>query len=188
MMTNYLKGKYRRSKKEIRIFLFIDLKSSTSILEKLGNDMYYSFLNDAIFDMSSAIVETKAEIYHYVGDEIVFSAATRSIVEVLGSVTRTHERLFGTALKVQVQLVGPDELRVKKDVLPPGFSEEILELFSYPIIKVENEPIAHWVKLMTEGKASELNKMFGRFQEGVDVTFKTPSGPREVVLKPIEGS
>ncbi len=73
MLTNYLKGKYRRPKKEIRVFLFMDLKSSTSILEKLGNDMYYSFLNDAITDMSTAIIETKAEIYQYVGDEIVFS-------------------------------------------------------------------------------------------------------------------
>ncbi len=73
MLANYLKGRYRRPKKEIRVFLFIDLKSSTSISEKLGNDAYYSFLNDAIYEMSAAIVETKAEIYQYVGDEIVFT-------------------------------------------------------------------------------------------------------------------
>lgn len=73
VLNNYLRGRYRRPKKEIRVFLFIDLKASTSLSEKLGNDTYYSFLNDAIYEMSEAIIETKAEIYQYVGDEIVFS-------------------------------------------------------------------------------------------------------------------
>ena len=73
MLSNYLKGKYRKPKKEIRVFLFLDLTSSTAISEKLGNETYYSFLNDAIYEMSAAIMETKAEIYQYVGDEIVFT-------------------------------------------------------------------------------------------------------------------
>ena len=73
MLINYLRGRYRRPKKEIRVFLFIDLKSSTSLSERLGNDTYYSFLNDAIYEMSEPIIETKAEIYQYVGDEIVFT-------------------------------------------------------------------------------------------------------------------
>ncbi|MCK5702439.1 MAG: adenylate/guanylate cyclase domain-containing protein [Cyclobacteriaceae bacterium] len=73
LLINYLKGRYRKPKKEIRVFLFMDLKSSTTLSEKLGNDTYYSFLNDAIYEMSASIVETKAEIYQYVGDEIVFT-------------------------------------------------------------------------------------------------------------------
>ena len=73
MLKNYLKGKYRKPKKEIRVFLFLDLKGSTTISEKLGNEVYYSFLNDAIYEMSTAIMESKAEIYQYVGDEIVFT-------------------------------------------------------------------------------------------------------------------
>lgn len=73
MLANYLKGKYRKPKKEIRVFLFLDLKASTTLSEKLGNDTYYSFLNDAIYEMSASIIETKAEIYQYVGDEIVFT-------------------------------------------------------------------------------------------------------------------
>jgi adenylate cyclase len=73
MLFNYLKGRYRKPKKEIRVFLFMDLKSSTTLSEKLGNDVYYSFLNDAIYEMSESIIQTKAEIYQYVGDEIVFT-------------------------------------------------------------------------------------------------------------------
>ncbi len=73
MLFNYLRGRYRRPKKEIRVFLFLDLKSSTTLSEKLGNDVYYTFLNDAIYEMSESIIQTKAEIYQYVGDEIVFT-------------------------------------------------------------------------------------------------------------------
>ena len=73
MLINYLRGRYRKPKKEIRVFLFMDLKSSTTLSEKLGNETYYSFLNNAIYDMSQAVMETKAEIYQYVGDEIVFT-------------------------------------------------------------------------------------------------------------------
>jgi len=73
LLKNYLQGRYRIPKKEIRVFLFLDLKSSTTIAEKLGNDTYYSFLNDAIYEMSESIIQTKAEIYQYVGDEIVFT-------------------------------------------------------------------------------------------------------------------
>jgi len=73
LLLNYLKGKYRKPKKELRVFLFLDLKSSTTLSEKLGNDLYYSFLNDAIYEMSESIMITKAEIYQYVGDEIVFT-------------------------------------------------------------------------------------------------------------------
>lgn len=73
ILINYFKGHYKKPKSEIRIFLFIDLVSSTSINEKLGNESYYKFLNESIREMSEAIIATKAEIYQYVGDEIVFS-------------------------------------------------------------------------------------------------------------------
>ena len=73
LLKNYLKGRYKKPKKEMRVFLFIDLRSSTTLSEKLGNDTYYSFLNDAIYEMSESIIQTKAEIYQYVGDEIVFT-------------------------------------------------------------------------------------------------------------------
>jgi adenylate cyclase len=56
-----------------RIFLFIDLKSSTSIAESLGNLRYSEFLIDYYDDMTDAILMSKAEIYQYIGDEIVLT-------------------------------------------------------------------------------------------------------------------
>ncbi len=72
-LIKYITGKYHRPEEIDKIFLFIDLKSSTTIAEKLGNLRYSEFLIDYYDDMTDAILMSKAEIYQYIGDEIVLS-------------------------------------------------------------------------------------------------------------------
>jgi adenylate cyclase len=67
----FLTGKYHKPVEEERVFMFLDLKASTAIAEKLGHTRYHSFLNDFFYDITPAIIENKGEIYQYVGDEIV---------------------------------------------------------------------------------------------------------------------
>lgn len=65
-------GKFYRPKEEFRIFMFVDLKSSTTIAEKLGHLSYSSFLKDCFYDL--AIVHNyDAQIYQYAGDEAVLT-------------------------------------------------------------------------------------------------------------------
>jgi adenylate cyclase len=73
VLMNFILGKYHSPKEEIRIFMFLDMKSSTTIAELLGNIKYFELLNDVFYDFTDAIIETKGEIYEYVGDEIVIS-------------------------------------------------------------------------------------------------------------------
>ncbi|WP_422079517.1 adenylate/guanylate cyclase domain-containing protein [Ulvibacterium sp.] len=68
---NYALGKYHKPKQETRIFMFLDMKSSTSIAEKLGHLEYFTLLKMYYADMTNPILETLGEIYQYVGDEIV---------------------------------------------------------------------------------------------------------------------
>lgn len=75
--VNFLKGKYHKPKREERIFMFMDLKSSTTIAERLGEEQYFKFLNDTFSIATPAILLTEGEIYQYVGDEIVISWITR---------------------------------------------------------------------------------------------------------------
>lgn len=56
-----------------RIFMFLDIKSSTSIAESLGHFRYFELLNDFFSDISETIVNHQGEIYQYVGDEVVVS-------------------------------------------------------------------------------------------------------------------
>lgn len=66
-----LLGKYRKPREEQRIFLFMDLKSSTSIAEKLGHIQYSEFIQDCFMDINVVLQNHSAEVYQYVGDEIV---------------------------------------------------------------------------------------------------------------------
>lgn len=72
-VTNFFTGKYTRSTIESRVFMFLDMRSSTSIAEKLGHEAYYKLLNRYFADMTNAILNTEGEVYQYVGDEIVLS-------------------------------------------------------------------------------------------------------------------
>jgi len=72
-LTKFILGVYHSPKEIDRIFLFIDLKSSTTIAEKLGNIKYSEFLIDYYYDITDAILMADAEIYQYVGDEIILS-------------------------------------------------------------------------------------------------------------------
>ncbi len=73
VFPDYLMGRYFRPKNEERIFMFSDLKNATGIAEKLGEEKYFNFLKDFFNDIAPAIIETRGEVYQYVGDEIVIS-------------------------------------------------------------------------------------------------------------------
>jgi adenylate cyclase len=65
-------GKFYDPKEEFRIFMFVDLNSSTTIAEKLGHLTYSNFIKDCFYDL--AIVHNYgAQIYQYVGDEAVLT-------------------------------------------------------------------------------------------------------------------
>ena len=73
VFPDYLKGKYFQPKRERRIFMFADIKDATTIAEILGEEKYFNFLKDFFKYITPAIIETKGEVYQYVGDEIVVS-------------------------------------------------------------------------------------------------------------------
>jgi adenylate cyclase len=72
-LLRYITGLYHKPVEVDRIFMFADMKSSTSIAEKLGNLKFGQLLQDFFSDISDAILLTKGEVYGYVGDEIIIS-------------------------------------------------------------------------------------------------------------------
>ena len=71
ILLNFITGRYHAPREEEKIFMFLDLKSSTSIGEKLEGLTYYELLNDFFHDITKCILYSKGVIYRYVGDEIV---------------------------------------------------------------------------------------------------------------------
>jgi len=70
-------GQYHQPKEEKRIFMFLDLKSSTVIAERIGHVKYFELLNDFFADATPNIINNEGTIYQYIGDEITISWPVR---------------------------------------------------------------------------------------------------------------
>jgi adenylate cyclase len=64
-------GRYQQPQAEERIVMFLDLRGSTSLAERLGDIEFHRFLNRVFFDITDPILEAHGEIYRYIGDEII---------------------------------------------------------------------------------------------------------------------
>jgi adenylate cyclase len=81
VLPNFILGRYNKPKEERRIFMFLDIKSSTTIAEKLGHIQYHNLLNDFFDDINDSIIFSKGEIYQYIGDEITVSWRMKEGIE-----------------------------------------------------------------------------------------------------------
>lgn len=70
-LLSFFTGRYHNPKEEERIFMFLDMRSSTTLAEKLGHIRYFDLLREYYNDLSNAIIDNSGEVYQYVGDEIV---------------------------------------------------------------------------------------------------------------------
>ncbi len=73
ILYNFFTGRYHKPVDENRIFMFVDMKDSTTIAEKLGHKTYFKLLRDYYRSFSDAILKNYGEVYQYVGDEIVIT-------------------------------------------------------------------------------------------------------------------
>ncbi len=103
-------GKYMQPKIENRIVMFIDLKDSTPIAEKLGHVENFKFIRDFIFHVSMAMIEHDGRIYQYVGDEVVVSwlYKKRNTKKCMASIIEARKNLQKYS----------DEFRRKYDIVP----------------------------------------------------------------------
>jgi adenylate cyclase len=67
-----LRGRFYTPREEERIFMFLDLQSSTKHAENLGHIEYSKMIQDCFNDLG-IVVENEAEIYQYVGDEVILT-------------------------------------------------------------------------------------------------------------------
>ncbi|MTI22902.1 adenylate/guanylate cyclase domain-containing protein [Fulvivirga sp. RKSG066] len=80
-LLNFLTGKYRAPIVEDRVFLFIDLKSSTTIAEQLGSIKYSRLIKSCFDEVNKLVDKYKADIYQYVGDEVVLTWRTDKVIK-----------------------------------------------------------------------------------------------------------
>ena len=71
--AGFLLGRYFKPRQELRIFMFLDMRSSTAIAEEIGDTRYFQLLNEVYADITDPVIYSEGDIYQYVGDEISVS-------------------------------------------------------------------------------------------------------------------
>jgi adenylate cyclase len=73
VLGKWLRGYYHEPREEERIFMFLDMKDSTALAERLGNLKFSALVRDFFEDLTLPVLQTKAEVSHYIGDEAVLT-------------------------------------------------------------------------------------------------------------------
>ncbi len=73
VLWKFTTGRYHHPREEERIFMFLDLKSSTAIAEEIGSKRFFEFLKEIFYDITEPVIESLGEIHQYVGDEVVIT-------------------------------------------------------------------------------------------------------------------
>ena len=80
-LRRLLTGRYIRPRQERRVFLMVDMKSSTAAAERLGDLRFHQLLDMFFRNVADAAYDHGAEIHKYVGDEVILSWPEPSAVE-----------------------------------------------------------------------------------------------------------
>lgn len=105
LMYNYILGKYHKPVKEERIFMFIDINSSTTLAETMTTEKYHGFLNQFFYDIATPISKYGGEIYQYVGDEVVVTWKMKdglknsNCIKAFFRIVKVMDRLRGSYIK-----------------------------------------------------------------------------------------
>ncbi|RNC79327.1 MAG: adenylate/guanylate cyclase domain-containing protein [Balneola sp.] len=73
VLWDMMRGKYLNPRVEKKIFMFLDLKSSTALAEKMGYLKYSTLIQQCFYDLNEVVQQFDGQIYQYVGDEAVIA-------------------------------------------------------------------------------------------------------------------
>jgi adenylate cyclase len=158
VLLSFLTGKYHKPKIEERFFMFLDLESSTTIAETIGPLKYHRFMNSYFFDLNDPIVESKGEIYQYVGDEVVISWTKANAIKNLNCIKCYFD------IKEKIEQL--QEKYIKEFGLIPGFKAGVHygEVVIGEVGDSRKEIVFHGDVMNTasriQGQAKVLNKQF----------------------------
>lgn len=71
VLWNWVTGKYHTPREEPLIFMFLDMKDSTTLAEQLGAIKFSALVRDFFHDMTLPLLASQGKVSHYIGDEAV---------------------------------------------------------------------------------------------------------------------
>ena len=176
ILWKFITGKYFNPREEERIFMFLDLKSSTTVAERIGHKKYFNLLKEIFNDITEPIINSQGEIYQYVGDEVVitwpadkglvknncllcFYGIERVIKEKKDYYLEKYSTLpsFKAGLHIGEATVGEIGV-VKKDIV---FSGDVLNTTS----RIEGECNSHNVNIILSSALLQRMPLNGEYQK-----------------------
>lgn len=145
-------GKYRQANEEERVFLFMDLKGSTTIAEELGHKKYSELIQECYHDLTQVVLRFESDIYQYVGDEVVMSWSFEK--------KNSAEKSILTFFKYQQILIEKEQVYKRRFGFVPEFRGGI-DAGAVTIIEVgdvKREIVYHGDVLNTAARLLELCK------------------------------
>lgn len=105
VLGNWILGRYHRPMQEDRIFMFLDLRNSTSLAEQLGDMRFSAFIQDVFRDVTGPLIESGASVSHFIGDEVVITWPTKQGIEQ-GKCVRCFFSIADEFERLEAQYVG----------------------------------------------------------------------------------
>jgi adenylate cyclase len=176
VLWKFITGRYYHPREEDKIFMFLDLKSSTPIAEKMGSKKYFELLKDIYRDITEPIINSLGDIYQYVGDEVVVSWSVENglaknncllcyfrIEQVLEKRKEIYLNKYGIhpSFKAGIHLgeVTVGEIGViKKDIV---FSGDVLNTTS----RIQNECNNQKVKILISSQLLQRLQLNGEYEK-----------------------
>jgi adenylate cyclase len=182
-LVRYIFGRYYRPRQEARIFMFLDLKGSTSIAERLDVGTYYAFLNDVFHHIAEPVLATRAQIYQYVGDQVVLTWPMATGLSDANCIRVFYE------IDAVIQRHAPDYLA--RYGLVPEFKAGLHggEVISAEIGDLKRDLIYSGDVLNTTGRIqAECNRLYARLLLSMDLFERVvlPSGVEAESLGEVE--
>lgn len=177
VLLGLVSGRYHRPRREARIFMFLDLKGSTRLADAMDAERYFSFLHRCFCAMSEAILETGAEIYQYVGDEVVLTWTMRSGTEESNCI-----RVF---FLVEDRLRAEREQFVRDYGVAPEFKAGVHagEVVTAQIGELKSEIVHSGAVLNTCARIQSVCNQFGeKLLVSADLVRRLELGPQYAVV------
>jgi adenylate cyclase len=120
-LTNLMLGRYHRPVREERVFMLLDIKGSTALAERCGDERAHAVIASVFFDIDQPILEHRGEVHSYVGDGLIATwplaegvrdacclKCVQAIEATLSARAGHYRRAFGVAPEVRIVLhAGP---------------------------------------------------------------------------------
>jgi adenylate cyclase len=81
VLGSFLLGTYHRPKREQRIVMFLDIRSSTALAERMGEVRVHDLITEFFFDIDQPIGEFGGEVHAYVGDAVIVTWPVSDVPE-----------------------------------------------------------------------------------------------------------